>query len=118
MTDPRRALVVDDNDVNRKLARTLLTRLDWVVEEADSGDAALALCREQSFELILLDISMPGLSGEETCQALRALNRPWRIIAYTAHAYPEERARFLAGGFDDILTKPINRETLAAIAAT
>ena len=115
MNETRCALVVDDNDVNRKLARALLTRLNWTVEEADSGEAALALCQARHFQLVLLDISMPGLSGEDTCQRLRALGQPQRIIAYTAHAYPAERDRFMAAGFDDILIKPINRNALAAV---
>ena len=106
------ALVVDDNDVNRKLARVLLSKLDWEVEEADSGERAVELCKTRDFPLVLLDISMPGLSGEETCALLRAMGKPMRIVAYTAHAFAEERDQFIAAGFDEVLVKPINRATL------
>ena len=59
---------------------------------------------------------MPGLSGEETCSRLKAMTPPpSRIIAYTAHAYPEDRERLLAAGFDEILVKPINRQRLEEI---
>jgi len=110
----RNALVVDDHPTNRLLGRTLLSKMGWVAEEAESGELALTLASQTEFALILLDISMPGLSGEETCARLRALpnGAAMRIIAYTAHAFPEERDRFLEAGFDDILVKPITRQRL------
>lgn len=115
----RIALVVDDNSTNRLLAGTILKKLGWQIVEAASGDAALPLAAAQPFSLVLLDISMPGLSGEDTCVRLREIQgeRPMRIIAYTAHAYPEERAKFLDVGFDDILVKPINRLQLESMIA-
>lgn len=110
----RNALVVDDHPTNRLLGCTLLGKMGWVTEEADSGELALEKAGRTEFALILLDISMPGLSGEETCARLRAQpnGATIRIIAYTAHAFPEERERFLAAGFDEILTKPISRQRL------
>lgn len=115
----RVALVVDDNATNRLLAGTILKKLGWTIVEANSGDAALPLAASRAFSLVLLDISMPGLSGEDTCVRLRAEqgDKPMRIIAYTAHAYPEEREKFLAVGFDDILVKPINRMQLESMIA-
>ncbi len=112
----RHALVVDDHPTNRLLGGTLLKKLGWTISEADCGDSALNLAASQHFDLVLLDISMPGLSGEETCKRLKALVAPpTRIIAYTAHAYPEDRERLLAAGFDEILVKPINRQRLEEI---
>jgi len=110
----RDALVVDDHPTNRLLASTLLKKLGWSVQEAETGEAALALAAHQSFRLVLLDISMPGMSGEDTCIALRQVqnDHPITILAYTAHAFPEDRARFLGVGFDDILVKPITRQRL------
>lgn len=110
----RNALVVDDHPTNRLLAMALLKKLGWTVQEAETGEAALALASQQAFRLVLLDISMPGLSGEDTCTQLRQTpgNQEIHILAYTAHAFAEDRARFLAGGFDDILVKPISRQRL------
>ena len=68
----RNALVVDDHPTNRLLGRTLLGKMGWITDEADSGELALEKARQTEFALILLDISMPGLSGEETCARLRA----------------------------------------------
>ncbi|HLO62099.1 MAG TPA: response regulator [Azonexus sp.] len=119
MNEQRLALVVDDHYTNRLLASTLLKRLGWTVLEASDGLSALAASRSNSLRLILLDISMPGLSGEETCRQLRAGHddTPLKIIAYTAHAFAEDRQRLLAGGFDDVLVKPINRQQLEAMVA-
>ena len=99
----RRTLVVDDNAVNRKLAVALLKRRGWVTEEADNGMVAMQKLANGEFDTVLLDISMPGMSGEETCKHLRALpgGSSIRIIAYTAHAFPEERDSFIAAGFDE-----------------
>lgn len=115
----RLALVVDDHPTNRLLALALLKKLGWAAQEANSGEAAIALAGSLQPRLILLDISMPGLSGEETCARLRQQpsGGQVRILAYTAHAFPEERARFLAAGFDDILVKPISRQSLEALLA-
>lgn len=117
MSEQSLALVVDDQHTNRLLASALLKRLGWTVLEAADGLSALALSRENSFRLILLDISMPGLSGEETCLQIRASHgdNPVKIIAYTAHAFAEDRERLLAGGFDDVLVKPINRQQLESM---
>ena len=118
-TTPRLALVVDDQPTNRLLASTLLKRRGWTVLEAESGEAALALSGEHAFRLVLLDISMPGLSGEETCICLRALanGQSVIIIVYTAHVFSEDRTRLLGGGFDDVLVKPINRQQLESMVA-
>ncbi len=116
MPEPR-ALVVDDNPTNRILARALLSKLGWPVDDVDGGGAALARLEHGRYTLILLDVSMPGLSGEETCRAMR--DRPdgagLRIVAYTAHAYDDERARIMAAGFDDILIKPVTMAAMEAV---
>ncbi len=110
----RNALIVDDHATNRLLGSALLKKLGWTTQEADCGEKALQLAANQAFRLVLLDISMPGLSGEETCARLRQMpmDPPLHILAYTAHAYAEDRARLLAAGFDEILVKPINRQRI------
>jgi len=119
MTESRNALVVDDNPTNRLVASTLLRKLGWTVSEAESGETALAKAGAETFRLILLDISMPGLSGEETCACLRQLRNdaPQHILAYTAHAFQEDIDHLLAAGFDAILVKPINRQRLEELVA-
>jgi CheY-like chemotaxis protein len=90
------------------------------VSTVESGSAALALLADQTFDVVLLDLSMPGMSGEETCRRIRTDQRlqSLYVIAYTAHALEHERERILACGFDDILVKPVSRAALlAAVAA-
>ncbi len=118
MTLPKRALVVDDNDVNRLLASRLLGKAGWEICEAADGDQALAWMQANTARLVLLDISMPTISGEEVCRRARekSLLAPGcKLVAYTAHAMPEERRQFLDAGFDAILTKPVSRQSLAAL---
>jgi len=113
-------MVVDDHPTNRLLAAALLRKLGWSVIEAENGKLALILAAQNPhLRLILLDISMPGLSGEETCARLRAAetSSPLRIIAYTAHAFPEDLKRFLDTGFDDVLIKPINLKRIQELTA-
>lgn len=114
------ALVVDDNDVNRILASRLLSKQGWRVAEAEDGEAALAWLSANCAALVLLDISMPRLCGEEVCRRVRAQKLGGvgiRLVAYTAHAMPEEREKFVAAGFDSVLTKPISRQTIQAMLA-
>ncbi|MBS1129710.1 MAG: Response regulator receiver [Proteobacteria bacterium] len=120
MTEQRHALIVDDHPTNRLLASALLKRLGWIVSDAVNGSMALELASQKPFRLVLLDISMPGLSGEETCARLRATpsGSALRIIAYTAHAFQEDRERLLAAGFDDILVKPISIQALETLTGS
>lgn len=121
MSDGRRALVVDDMPVNRLLAAKLLARGGWTVTEAEDGPSALDRLRNgDKPDLILLDISMPVMSGQELCRIIRdsGLAGPAvKIIAYTAHAMPEDAATFQEDGFDAVLIKPIGRASLGAALA-
>jgi CheY-like chemotaxis protein len=110
MTGPRNALVVDDNALNSKLASVFLKRLGWDTEVCGSGAAALEILGARRFALVLLDLRMPALPGEQVCRRIRdELGlRDLHIVAYTAHGMPEERERMLACGFDALLIKPIS----------
>ena len=107
-------LVVDDNEVNRQLAVAFAEVLGWQTTEAESGARALELLTQHSFDSVLLDISMPGLSGIEVLGRMRSSPDTagmW-VIAYTAHALPEETATLLDCGFDRVLVKPITVDGL------
>lgn len=104
-----KVLVVDDNAINRRIAVAFLTRLGLQAEEAEDGLGALAKLEASDFDVVLLDISMPGMSGEEVLAKLRADARfsALPVIAYTAHALHHEKQRLLDAGFDELLIKPI-----------
>ena len=109
-----RILVVDDNAANRELARTVLEMVGADVSEAASGEAALEIAQAQAFDLILLDIRMPGMDGPAVLAALRSADGPNMnipVLAFTADA----DLAWLSEGevrFDDIVRKPIEAASL------
>ena len=116
MPDGRRTLVVDDNEINRRVAVAFLKRLGWEVREAADGATALDLLAGGRWDLVLLDVSMPDMSGLEVCRHIRSdpAHAALPVIAYTAHALAEEMAAMRQAGFDDILVKPVKFESLAS----
>ncbi len=110
------AFIIDDSAVNIAVGRLLLQRLGWKVEEFSSAAAMLERLGEVTPAFMLLDISMPDMSGMEACRRIRS-NPAWkdvRVIAYTAHAHDDERQRYLSAGFDEIITKPVTVGSLTA----
>ncbi|HMO72645.1 MAG TPA: response regulator [Paracoccaceae bacterium] len=113
-----RVLVVDDIATNRLVAATFLRLLGLDPVEAASGAEALRRASAQGFDVVLLDLNMPGMDGAATLRALRALpgaTARARIVAMTADAMPDDGARCLALGFDAHLAKPVTPETIAAV---
>lgn len=107
-------LVADDNDVNLLLARKMLESSGIAVEQAADGEAAVQLAREKSFDLILMDLEMPELSGSEATAQLRSSGCDIPIIAMTASDLESDRKECLNAGMNDYLTKPIVRDRLIA----
>ena len=105
--------IVEDNADNRLLLSALLGD-DYDLTEYEDGPAALAGLPGAIPDLVLLDISLPGMEGPEVLRRLRsdAALRTVPVIALTAHAMSGDRERFLAQGFDDYVTKPIVDESL------
>jgi two-component system, OmpR family, KDP operon response regulator KdpE len=113
-----RILVVDDEPQLRRAMRSTLSALGFVVADAPSGETALEKLREEKFDLILLDINMPGLSGLETCRALRSRSDV-SILMLTVRDRAEDKIEALDAGADGYVTKPFDvNELLARIRAT
>ncbi|RQP21916.1 response regulator [Piscinibacter terrae] len=104
------ALVVDDNQLNGRLVSVFLKRLGWEVQCVASGDAALQSLKGTRFDMVLLDLRMPVMTGEQACRTLRAdpAHAGLYVVAFTAHGMAEERDRMRAAGFDELLIKPIS----------
>ncbi|QID19597.1 response regulator [Nitrogeniibacter mangrovi] len=120
--DGMRVLVVEDNDINQQIARTLLESRGARVEIATDGQAAVDRLEDTSvagFDAVLMDLQMPGLDGFEATRLLRAQPRfaQLPIIAMTAHAMAEERERCLLAGMNDHVAKPIDPAHLFATLA-
>lgn len=114
----RRLLVVDDSDINRAIAVTILGRLGYPAVGVDGGTKAIEAVRSEEFAAILMDIWMPGMDGFDVTGAIRKLPAPngeVPVIAMTAHAGAEERQRCLDFGMAEHVAKPINRAQLAAV---
>ena len=123
-----KVLLAEDNAINVVLTRALLTRLGHRVTTVGEGGGAVlawssALESGQPFDLVMMDVQMPGMDGLEATRRLRAREaelkaaaaegfRPVPIVALTANAYAEDRAACLAAGMDAILTKPLDRQRL------
>jgi two-component system KDP operon response regulator KdpE len=113
-----RILVVDDESQLRRALRSTLSALGFIVADAATGEAALDKLREEKFDLVLLDINMPGLSGLETCRAMRARSDVG-ILMLTVRDRAEDKIEALDAGADGYVTKPFDvNELLARIRAT
>ncbi|HUN91549.1 MAG TPA: response regulator [Burkholderiaceae bacterium] len=108
------ALIVDDKASERIAARRMLQRLGWKSVPVTSGEKAIEQLRQRRFDLVLLDLEMPGLGGEETCRRIRAqlAMADVAIVACIAHGVPGEREKLRESGFDSVLVKPVAFEDL------
>lgn len=112
----RRVLVVDDSRLQRRILSASLQRWGFEVQEAESGDDALVLCRDDPPDLVMSDWMMPGLSGLEFCKEFRLMSRDHYgyFILLTSKSDKDEVALGLDAGADDFLTKPVNAAELRA----
>jgi signal transduction histidine kinase/CheY-like chemotaxis protein len=110
-------LLVDDNEVNRKVARMLLKATRMQIVDAEHGKQALELLARQPFDLVLLDMHMPVMDGATTIKHIRASPESWNavpVIALTADAMSGDRERLLALGMTGYATKPVDQRALIA----
>lgn len=107
-----RILMVDDSSDIRRLLTHYVRTAAQRGHTAESGEEALALVDELPFQLIIMDIEMPGMGGLAALKALRGKGITRPILALTGHTDPAQHAELLEAGFNEVLTKPIRRDTL------
>lgn len=111
-----RLLLVEDNDTNREVARLLLEPWGVLIDEAEDGPAALARLTTHRYDVVLMDIQLPGLSGLDVTRRLRHHPDPQRaavpVIAFTANALRSDVKTYLAAGLNDCLAKPFDEADL------
>ena len=117
---PLNVLLVEDNAVNRRLAEIVLTRRGHSITAVDNGPDAVRVAGERYFDLVLMDLQLPGMDGIAATRAIRAAEegggRHVPVLALTAHALPGIREQCLAAGMDGYLAKPLQpRELLAEV---
>ncbi len=112
-----RVLVAEDTRANQELIVRVLNKRGHVVEVAADGRQAVELASRASFDVVLMDLQMPGMDGFQATAELRAMPETARIpiVALTAHAMAGDRERCLAAGMDDYLAKPLDIRTLVDI---
>jgi two-component system sensor histidine kinase EvgS len=113
-------LVVEDNAVNRQLCGLQLKRIGCQSRFVESGEEAVERFRRERFDVVLMDVQLPGIDGCEATREIRRIERSrggrrTSIVAMTANVRAEDRQRCLAAGMDDHLSKPLRQDTLAAM---
>ena len=105
-----KVLVVEDNPLNMELVLEILKSLDFIVSEAINGEEAIKMVENEHYDLILMDIELPGMDGINTTRIIK--NKPGynnvTAVALTAFAMKGDREKFLCAGFDDYIAKPID----------
>ncbi len=118
LPQPFSVLVVDDEPALRKTIRASLAASGYTVEEAGTGGEAVGAIQQRTFDLVLLDVNMPGMSGVEACRQIRAYAPRMGIIMVTVRDAEEDKVRALEAGADDYVTKPFRfRELIARLGA-
>lgn len=107
-------LIVDDEAPLRKALRSSLSASGFDVEEARSGEDALSTVQQQRFDLVLLDVNMPGVSGIDACRRIRDLSPELGIVMVTVRDLEDDKVRALEAGADDYITKPFKLRELTA----
>ena len=117
-SQPTSVLIVDDEFGLRKVLRTSLSAVGFISEEARTGEEALGAVRQRAFDLLLLDINMPGAGGIEACREIRSLAPQTGIVMITVRDSETDKVNALEAGADDYVTKPFRlRELVARLRA-
>ena len=106
----RKILVVEDNKINQMITRKILEKNEMECDVADNGEIAIEKVRFENYDLVLMDIHMPGISGIEATQKIREFNKDLPILALTAVTIDENIDDFYLAGFNDIIPKPYKVE--------
>lgn len=111
---PLNILVAEDNFINQKLIRDILALQGYTCDAVASGAETLDAITKKKYDLILMDIQMPGMSGEETMQNIQKMHGKAspKIIAVTAYAMSDDRQKFISIGMDGYISKPFRIKDL------
>ncbi len=113
----KRILVVEDNAINQMITKKMLENKNMICNIVDTGEAALIEVKKNQYELVLMDVHLPGISGSIATEHIRKFNTTIPIIALTAISLDENRDTLLAHGMNDVITKPFEPDNFYKIIA-
>jgi len=105
-----RILVVEDNKINQMITKKILNKMNLVCDLVDNGEDAVEKVKETDYDVVLMDIHMPGISGLEATKQIRGFNKELTIFALTAVTLEDKMQEFEEAGFNDIISKPFKQE--------
>ncbi|MBT8260912.1 MAG: response regulator [Flavobacteriaceae bacterium] len=105
-------LVVEDNKINQMITKKILTKMKLNCDLVDNGEDAVKMVKDNNYDIVLMDIHMPGISGIEATKQIRAFNKEQIIFALTAVTIEDKMKEFEEAGFNDIIPKPFKQEDL------
>jgi CheY-like chemotaxis protein len=108
-------LVAEDNFINQKLMEKIFQFKGWECKLVEDGTEAVSMLEKESFDIVLMDISMPAMDGYQATQYIRKFNKDIPIIALTANAITGFREKCMECGMNDYISKPFKKEELFAI---
>lgn len=103
-------LVVEDNKINQMITRKILNKMNLYCDVVDNGEDAVDRVKEEQYDVVLMDIHMPGISGLEATKIIRTFDKELTIFALTAVTLEDKMHEFDEAGFDDIISKPFKQE--------
>jgi CheY-like chemotaxis protein len=108
--DEVRILVVEDNKINQMITKKILTKMGLACDLVDNGEDAVDKVKEVDYNVVLMDIHMPGISGLEATKRIRSFDKELTIFALTAVTLEDKMHEFDEAGFNDIISKPFKQE--------
>ncbi|WP_291120173.1 ATP-binding protein [Flavobacterium sp. UBA6135] len=113
----KKVLVVEDNKINQMITKKMIENKDMICEIVDNGEEAITLVENNTFDLVLMDVHLPGINGTTATEKIRTFNKTIPIIALTAISLNENREMLLSFGMNDVITKPFNPDNFYKVIA-
>ena len=105
-----KVLVVEDNKINQMITKKILTKMELTCDVVDNGESAVDMVKNNHYDIVLMDIHMPGISGIEATKIIRTFDKELTIFALTAVTIEDKMHEFDEAGFTDIIPKPFKQE--------
>jgi signal transduction histidine kinase/TolA-binding protein len=113
----KKVLVVEDNKINQMITKKMLENKNIICELIDNGEDAIEMIRDNNYDLVLMDVHLPGINGTIATERIREFNKKLPIIALTAISLNENREMLLSFGMNDVVTKPFNPDNFYKVIA-